>query len=343
MNGALDNYLSEDEKSYFDNRGNNEENLEKLEAEVDAVDNNADADMESESESDPSDDTQKQFHSDDVDTQDKDDDEPSTQEDTEEDDDESDSREEAKRDYEKAFKTERHKRKELKENLEAQAKKTSELEEALLQLKNSIAQPAAQATPQIQEVAPDPNEDPLGYQQYQIAQIQKLTLEHNKYLKHTHEMNAAAQQKQAFETAYGNAARQFAEKNADFTDAYKFLTAARVKEHKAAGFNEQEANDLLIEDEMSIVARAFKDKVNPAQRIYNLAKERGFAGATTTKKESPAKNIAELKKGMANSKSLKSGGGQLSDKVQGSQDIDSMDFEEFDTYFNKLKAQAKRR
>ena len=37
---------------------------------------------------------------------------------------------------------------------------------------------------------------------------------------------------------------------------------------------------LLIEDEMGIVAKAYQDKVNPAERIYKLAKARGFTGRT---------------------------------------------------------------
>ena len=90
-----------------------------------------------------------------------------------------------------------------------------------------------------------------------------------------------------------------------------------------------------------MAAKAYQDKANPAERIYKLATARGYTMPTTSKTQS--KDLANIKKGLDNSKSLKSGGGELGEKDQGLADIDNMNFQEFDAFWEKIKAKSKGR
>lgn len=349
--GPLDNYFNEkmsaEERAYFESRG--DEHAEEKVAEVfneqitnddnDVSEQSADESrgvQESVSESDDADEaTEDDAYADEV-----------------AEDEQSDSKREAKsdRDYEKAFKTERHKRKELKEALEAQARKTQEMEAALNQIRLNIQNQAQQAQQKAQpqepkEPAPDPDTDPLGYQQYQIKELARTVVEQNKYLTQRAEQEQRYAQEQAFKNAYAQSAKVFADQTPDFVDAYNFLVKSRLDEYVAGGFTPQEADRLLQEDEMSIASKAFNDKVNPAERIYKMAQQRGYAKTKSTdaKKPGNAKNIEDIKRGMKHAKSLKSGGGELPDKEYGIDDIDEMNFDEFDAYWAKLKASSKGR
>lgn len=244
----------------------------------------------------------------------------------------------SKRDYEKAYKAELRKRKELKESLEATNRKAQEMEQILAQLKESMTKPAPKQEPP--EVVPDPDEDPLAYQQYKINKLEKSLEDHNKYLRQQHDMQQRTQQQQAFMNTYKASAQEFAAKTPEFAEAYKFLLGARMAEHKAAGYSDQEAQSLLVEEEMSIVAKAYQDKVNPAERIYNVAKNRGYSAANA-KAPAAKKSLSDIKRGMDNAKSLKSGGGQLPGSMPGLDDIDGMDFAQFDEFWAGYKNKAK--
>ncbi len=335
--GALDNYLSADEEAYFKGRGSDEAEDKVEESLEDESDSSADAgDISTESESENrADINDKEYDAD----SDSDDDGRESDDDDRQLNDEPKSK--ADRDYEKAFKAERHKRKELKEALEANAKKTAQMEQALLELKNSVTrQGQQQQSPQVApEPTPDPDEDPLGYLQHQIKQQERVIVEHNKYLKERHQYEQQNSQKQAFMDMYQKAAMDFSQKSADFKDAYKHLVQSKTNEFVAAGYSPQQAEQLLIEDEMAIVAKSFQDGVNPAERIYNLAKNRGYDAKANIK--APAKNISDLKKGIANSKSLKSGGSEVDDKNYGVDDVDGMTFDEFDKFWAGYKNKAK--
>ena len=338
-NKLLDNYLSKDEESYFKTGGD-----ETYEERLVADESNTETEQES-STDDSRGEPESSDGADEADSKSDGEREEASDELSESDDEDErggNDEKSSKRDYEKAFKVERHKRKELKEAFEANARKTTEMEANLSKLQQDFArqqmQPVAPA--QVEDI-PDPDVDPLGYQQHQIKQLEKQITEHNKYLNQRHEYEQRNSQQQAFLNTYQQSAKQFADKTPDFTDAYKFLTQARMEEHKAAGYSVEEANNLLLEEEMAIVAKSYNDKVNPAERIYNLAKNRGYSAKSAAKNTPPAKNLKDLKNGMANSKSLKSGGGELPEKDLGIDDIDGMNFAEFDDFWSGYKAKSK--
>jgi len=325
--GPLDDYLSADEDAYFKSKGAEAEETKIEESLSDAGDDSSASDLSSDevgSDNSGRDDVYAENETDaDVDSS-ADEDEPASK---------------GQRDYEKAFKVELAKRKELKEELDLTNRKAFEMEQILAQLKDSMTKPAQSQEPK--EVVPDQDEDPLAYQQYKINKLERSLEEHNNYLRQQHDMQQRNTQQQAFMNTYRASAQEFSAKTPEFSEAYKFLLGARMAEHKAAGYSDQEAQSLLVEEEMSIVAKAYHDKVNPAERIYNVAKNRGYSAANAKKTPVAPRSLSDIKRGMANSKSLKSGGGELPSSTPGVDAIDGMDFAQFDEFWAGYKNKAK--
>lgn len=331
--GPVDNYLSAEEKAYFESGGKSENEFKYSDEGVSET--ISDSEELSNNDTGTTDDSRNVAPNSEVDAE-------SSHETTEpETDDDGENAPENTRDYEKAFKAERYKRRELKEALETQAKKAAEMEETLAQLKQSMLTPKTESSNVLPEIIPDPDEDPLGYQQYELDKIKEAVIKQNEYLNQQHESAIRQAQRQAFLNSYQKSAQEFAKTNADFYEAYKYIVGEKTKEYLALGYNQQEADSLLIEDEFAMAAKAYQDKANPAERIYKLATARGYTPTPTSK--APPKDLANVKKGLDNSKSLKSGGGELGEKDQGLGDIDNMNFQEFDAYWEKIKAKSKGR
>lgn len=335
--GPVDSYLSADEEAYFKNRGSEDsENKVVEEFSDEHIERPDKPDLERNAESadraSPSEDSGS---------------EPETLSDTEStdaDDEASDSDESGpkSRDYEKAFKTERHKRKELKEALEETNRKAADMEARIEQLKASMLnmpkpEPIKAPAP---EVVPDEDDDPIGYMQYKTKKLEAHLAQQSHYLQSQYQAQQAQLQDDAFIADYRARAVEFAKKTPDFGKAYEFLIASKLAEYEAAGFNAQQAQDLLKEDERATVAIARQAGVNPAERIYNVAKSRGYNTKSSVK--APPKNLADIKKGLDNSKSLKPGGGDTLEREVGMADVDGMNWNEFDDFFNAMKQKSKR-
>lgn len=342
--GVAEGYLTKEEEAYFTSGGAKEpENTENLENDGETSEESSAPDGGDASTDEPQGDSGKYSkHDSDVDVGT---DSLATQGDSADLDDGIESDDEPpigkKRDLEKAFKTERHKRKEMREKLEANESRTRELENRLSQLQEALSKNNQQVTPQEPpEVVPDPEDDPLGYQQYKINKLEQAISNQSQYLKQQYDSAQRSHSEAAFKTHYENQAKEYAKKQPDFMDAYSYLMGARLQEHLAAGFTEQQAQQLLIEDEVAVASLAFKDHVNPAERIYAIAKTRGYVpGKNQSKGKSPS--IESIKKGLDNSKSLKSGGGELPGRMQGADEIDGMTFDEFDQFWSGYKNKAK--
>jgi len=75
---------------------------------------------------------------------------------------------------------------------------------------------------------------------------------------------------------YQTQADNFKRTSPDFTDAYDFLISSRQREFEAMGYNLQQSNEMLHNEELAIVSKAFQDGEDAAERIYRVAKARGY-------------------------------------------------------------------
>lgn len=240
----------------------------------------------------------------------------------------------SKRDYTKAYGIAESKRQELAAQLQQQAYQNQMLQQQLQML---MQQQRGQQPAQGQEVAniPDPNEDPLGYQSYQLNHLNRAVAAQQQYL----EQQARAQQQHqainSLDNAYRASAMEFIKEAPDFGDAYKFLERSRIQEYMALGYSPQESSYLLQEDERALAAKSFKERVNPAARIYAAAMARGFNASNDSKLE-------KVSQGMQKGKSLPRAGGKNIEKGYDISRIDDMSDAEFDKFFNQVREESRK-
>lgn len=239
----------------------------------------------------------------------------------------------SKRDFEKAYGVAESKRVELRAQLEEQARQNNYLQQ---QLQAIMAQNQKKGASQVQ--IPDPESDPLGYQAYRIEELNRTVREQQEYLQKQRQYQEQQMRQSQFVNAYRASAAEFAKEQSDFNEAYTFLEKARINEYIAAGYTPQEASYLLQEDEMAVAAKAFKDGANPAERIYNLARARGFASSNTNEET----KLDKVSKGMQKGKTLPRSGGKNMERGYDMSQLDDMSDDEFDKLFNQLKSEAKR-
>jgi hypothetical protein len=229
-----------------------------------------------------------------------------------------------------ALHEEREKRKELQRELQANAEKTRRLEEAWERLQ-------AQGLPAAKE-SPNFNDDPIEALRHEQEELKKRTDATNEYLRQQNHQAQMQQAQMEFVNKYAQSANAYKQENPDFQPAYGFLVESTKAELRAAGYNEDEVARALVIREAEVVAKAYQDGVNPAERIYNLAKSRGYFKSTTAPSQDVSnaqQKLEATKKGMELSKSL-DGGVPPSGKMTLEQLASLDDDEEFLKEFKKM-------
>jgi hypothetical protein len=233
-----------------------------------------------------------------------------------------------------ALHEEREKRKELQRSQQESQERIRQMEARFQQVVERISQP--------QVAEPTFDEDPLT----------ALRNENEKIKRHLYQQSQSEQQRYAmeeqqrrfvtFQSQYENSAREYIKEQPDFMDAYHQLAKGRLDEFQAAGYTKDQANQLLIEDEAAIVARAYQDGVNPAERMYALARARGYSPkAAQLVSQQANQRLEEVERGLEASKSVSQAGGGRADKGLTLEALVEMDDEEFDKNWTKTMRQYK--
>lgn len=212
-----------------------------------------------------------------------------------------------------ALHEEREKRKELKERLDRQEQRFQEIVEKL----------------KPKEEAPefDNEEDRFRYEQKVLSnEVQQ----HRKFIEQQNQASQQQQREQAVLQTYAQKAKEFAAETADFSEAYNFMYQSRQAELIAAGYPVAgdsrrglvPLDEYLKREEMSVAYLALQDEVNPAERVYNMAKARGYV------KKAETKTLENIEKGIKANKTL-SGATGSSPKGLTLEALADMDDEEF--------------
>ena len=214
-----------------------------------------------------------------------------------------------------ALHEEREKRKELKERLDRQEQRFQELVEKF----------------KPKEDAPvfDSEEDKLRYEQKVLSeQVQ----EHRKFIEQQNRFSQQQQQEQVIIQTYAQKAKEFAKETPDFSEAYNFLYQSRQAELTAAGYplagdtrrGLLPLEEYLKREELSLANAALQDEVNPAERVYNIAKARGYVKKSEVKTD----KLENIEKGIKDNKTL-SGATGSSPKGLTLEALADMDDEDF--------------
>lgn len=183
------------------------------------------------------------------------------------------------------------------------------------------AAPQGQEAPKI----PDRNEDPIGYFEHKIAELERANAELRDGTTRTQEaMTREAAQRQFWE-AVSRGEQAFREQAKDYDDAVGWLEQHRMRElelmlpddHPAAiqaaregGYEsvQQLRVAALNNDRINVAQQAFQTRRNPAELYYSLARARGYQGRTAPQQTANGA-IGAARAGQAAAKTLSSGRG----------------------------------
>jgi len=137
-------------------------------------------------------------------------------------------------------------------------------------------------------VGPDPEQAPKAPE---LPSLDENPVEH--FDKRLAQMEAAAQQQREAEAqnaqraqqeqqwnqvlnAYTQDVARFAQTEEAFHEAYDFWGNSRMAELQAGGATPQQATHILQQEEAAAVVRALQEGASPAERVYAIAKARGY-------------------------------------------------------------------
>lgn len=177
----------------------------------------------------------------------------------------------------KAFDAEREERKRIAQELGSTRENWARLEERFKVFQEAALATAPQQEPTEQPL-PDPEQDVFGYLKAIAERSEKRFSALDQRLGQVHEGVQARDESSELVTTYANDARRFAQNQPDFGHAYRWLMANRDAELQAAGYDDpNERLRLIAADEQAIVRKTLQARGSPAERVYALARARGYA------------------------------------------------------------------
>lgn len=161
-----------------------------------------------------------------------------------------------------------------------------ELQERLERLERSRETPERDELLEIIGSLSDDEEDPVG----DIAAVKRALKAFRARQLETSEaetrQQANARQFEKLRTSMVESEADFSLDFPDYPDAATFYRKARTEELEDAGYAGKALQTKLAEDLFGVVRMAIEGGMDPAERVYNLAKRRGFkAGATSADKK----------------------------------------------------------
>ena len=182
---------------------------------------------------------------------------------------------------------------------------------------------------------PDPATDMVGYVRHLDRKLAGLEGQ----MGQTVRASAAEREQAALNHAYLSDARGFVERNPDFIAGYRHLQHSRDQELALAGHDDPAVRlEIIKAEERDIVIRALQNGASPAERIYALAKARGFRNDSgETGRAAAAERIETIQRGQAAAKSLSSVGGTSGEALT-AEALANMPQEEFNTLYERLKS-----
>lgn len=188
-----------------------------------------------------------------------------------------------------------------------------------------------------EEPIPSYDEDPAGHLKHQIETLTGKLSELEITGKQSREQDAEVQEQQRFMSRYRASAEEYGIQQTDFMAAYEWLSKDADAELKVRGYSDPlDRQRIMAQEEFALVGNAFKDDANPAERLYELAKRRGYK-AEAPKDEN---KIVNLEKAKGAAKTL-SGTGGGTDNAITLQHLTDLEGKEFDAQWEKLRKAGK--
>ncbi len=182
-----------------------------------------------------------------------------------------------------ALQEERAEKKQLREELRQHREWQAQLAQRLQQM-------PVEKQPQM----PDPETRPLDYINHVLGNMQASTAELQQWRQ---QQEQAAQQRAALQQYSSWATVQeheFAKKEPEYPDAYRFASEVRDKELQTLGYSPGERAAILRMNTAEIVNNAMQQGRNPAELVWEYARARGYAPKGRGNAEAQAKIAAGM-------------------------------------------------
>lgn len=198
---------------------------------------------------------------------------------------------------------------------------------------------------EVQAPPPDPDEDIFAFSRWQADQLRAL--QEHVAGREIAEYEAVETQRaeQAVWNFWEASAKEFAETNADFGDAARWLSGFRDNQLQALAtldprFGDARARNGQIEEELkAIVIGAAQQGKSPAEMIYGIAKGYGYQ----PRKGTDGSELVRLAQNIQAETSLSDLGGSRPAGPRDAKDIADMSPGEFDAWFRKNGADGFRK
>lgn len=232
----------------------------------------------------------------------------------------------------------------MREKMARAEERLAVLNEVLMATPADGEQPTAQRVQKSVEEelgpAPDPEKDIFEYVKWQQK---KIDLQEKRFNEIANAQQAAQQaqqnqqQSQQFQQAYQNDAINFIQKQPDFPEAYKFIANSFATELKSMGYNDQQIQQRLMQEEAVLVSEAFQRNMSPAQVIYDRARARGYnpTQAAQQHQQNTQQKLETIQKGQRATASLSAAGGSSGEGLT-VEAIANMSEEDFAALHSKL-------
>jgi hypothetical protein len=171
--------------------------------------------------------------------------------------------------------------------LTAQRQKTSAAEQRAEQLQRQfdemngqmrtlmqMYQPQQPGAEQQQDISPDPEEDPIGAIAWTKRQMEKISQAQEQQ---TANQTRTVQEQKLAEICTRNT-NEFLKETPDYIDAYKHLMQSRISELRLQGLDDDTIGSTIRGEEQALAVSSLQQNINPASRVYDLAKARGYTG-----------------------------------------------------------------
>ena len=166
------------------------------------------------------------------------------------------------------------------------AERTRETDAAVFQARlDMLAQiaataPAAHAPPPAEAPIPDVNFDPIGHFREVSVRTQRQLEELGGIVRSQHENQQRVHQIGELRQWVADHEADFIKRDPTYRAAVQHLVDSRHAELEALGMTDRAARQRTITSDVQAIARKAREEgVNPAERFYNVAVQRGFAKA----------------------------------------------------------------
>lgn len=216
-----------------------------------------------------------------------------------------------------------------------------EFEQYRAQTESRFQQMMERLQPKQQEqVAPDPETDPIGAIKAQREELERIRQYNNQFAQH----QQAQAQIQHITSRAAALEREFVEKNNDYNEASQHLLKSRDQELQYLGMMDPVQRQQTIQAETIALANmALQQGQNPAEVVYTLAKQRGFTPKPAAPAANPeAEKLARIAEGQKAGQSLGSATGAAPAAEVSAKVLANMSDDDFDKFMSSLSPAKQR-